>query len=99
LKTLEEAHDPLDDIVHRFNERWFQGWSATPEEQRIKFIHIADSIRAHPDFDHDEKVPSVMPTIKIMRANRIIFVLSPCGRSNLTQQRICITFCNTEVAI
>jgi type I restriction enzyme, R subunit len=24
LKTLEEAHDPLDDIVRRFNERWFQ---------------------------------------------------------------------------
>jgi type I restriction enzyme, R subunit len=39
----DEAHDPLDDIVRRFNERWFQGWSATPEEQRIKFIHIADN--------------------------------------------------------
>ncbi|WP_024336415.1 type I restriction endonuclease subunit R [Desulfotignum balticum] len=51
----DEAHDPLDDIVRRFNERWFQGWSATPEEQRIKFIHIADSIRAHPDFDQKYK--------------------------------------------
>jgi type I restriction enzyme, R subunit len=51
----DEDHDPLDDIVRRFNERWFQGWSATPEEQRIKFIHIADSIRAHPDFDQKYK--------------------------------------------
>ena len=51
----DETHDPLDDIVRRFNERWFQGWSATPEEQRIKFIHIADSIRAHPDFDQKYK--------------------------------------------
>lgn len=43
--------DPLDDIVKTFNERWFQGWSATPEEQRIKFVNIAESIRQHPDFE------------------------------------------------
>ena len=40
----------LDDIVRNFNERWFQGWSATPEEQRVKFVNIAESVRAHPDF-------------------------------------------------
>jgi type I restriction enzyme R subunit len=40
----------LDDIIRSFNERWFQGWSATPEEQRVKFINIAASIKAHPDF-------------------------------------------------
>jgi len=45
-----EEHDPLDEIIHNFNERWFQGWGATPEEQRIKFINIADGIKAHPDF-------------------------------------------------
>ncbi|MCQ8118833.1 type I restriction endonuclease subunit R [Methylomonas rosea] len=43
-------HDPLDEIIRNFNERWFQGWGATPEEQRIKFINIADGIKAHPDF-------------------------------------------------
>lgn len=43
--------DPLDEIVRSFNERWFQGWSATPEEQRVKFVNIAESIRAHPDFE------------------------------------------------
>lgn len=42
--------DPLDEIISVFNERWFQGWSATPEEQRIKFINMAESIKAHPDF-------------------------------------------------
>jgi type I restriction enzyme R subunit len=47
----EVEKDPLDDIVRSFNERWFQGWSATPEEQRVKFINIAESIRAHPDFE------------------------------------------------
>ncbi len=46
----EEEEDPLDEIIRTFNERWFQGWSATPEEQRVKLIHLADSIKAHPDF-------------------------------------------------
>jgi len=44
--------DPLEEIIRTFNERWFQGWSATPEEQRIKFINIAESIKAHRDFQH-----------------------------------------------
>jgi len=43
--------DPLDEIIRNFNERWFQGWSATPEEQKVKFVNIADSIRNHPDFE------------------------------------------------
>jgi type I restriction enzyme R subunit len=42
--------DPLDEIIRNFNERWFQGWSATPEEQRVKFVNIVNSIRAHPDY-------------------------------------------------
>ncbi len=47
----EKETDPLDEIIRTFNERWFQGWSATPEEQKVKFVNIADSIRNHPDFD------------------------------------------------
>jgi type I restriction enzyme R subunit len=47
----EKEENPLDEIIRTFNERWFQGWSATPEEQRIKFVNIADSMREHPDFD------------------------------------------------
>ncbi len=42
--------DPLDLIIKSFNERWFQGWEATPEEQRIKFVNLANSMRRHPDF-------------------------------------------------
>jgi type I restriction enzyme R subunit len=37
----EAPKDPLDEIIKHFNERWFQGWGATPEEQRVKFINIA----------------------------------------------------------
>ncbi|MFS1421969.1 type I restriction endonuclease subunit R [Shewanella sp. 10N.286.48.B5] len=47
----EEEKDPLDEIIRNFNERWFQGWSATPEEQKIKFINIAESVKSHPDFE------------------------------------------------
>ncbi|MDF5081817.1 type I restriction endonuclease subunit R [Vibrio parahaemolyticus] len=47
----ESEKDPLDEIIQIFNERWFQGWSATPEEQRVKFVNIAESIRNHPDFE------------------------------------------------
>ncbi len=42
--------NPLEDIIHDFNERWFQGWSETPEERRVKYINIAKSISEHPDF-------------------------------------------------
>jgi len=52
--TDKEAN-PLDDIVNTFNERWFQGWSATPEEQRIKFVNIAESVKAHRDYEEKYK--------------------------------------------
>jgi type I restriction enzyme R subunit len=46
----EEEQDPLDLIINSFNERWFQGWEATPDDQRVKFISLTKSIQAHPDF-------------------------------------------------
>lgn len=49
-----EEKDPLDEIIKTFNERWFHGWDATPEDQRIKFVSISKHIQAHPDYQ--EKV-------------------------------------------
>ncbi|GEM55509.1 DEAD/DEAH box helicase [Flavobacterium branchiophilum] len=46
----DKEEDPLDLIINSFNERWFQGWEATPEEQRVKFVTLAKSIKAHPDY-------------------------------------------------
>lgn len=46
----DEEKDPLDEIIQSFNERWFHGWDATPEDQRIKFISISKHIQAHPDY-------------------------------------------------
>lgn len=42
--------DPLDIIISTFNERWFQGWEATPQEQRVKFLSLAEKMKAHPDY-------------------------------------------------
>jgi len=46
----DEEKDLLDEIIKSFNERWFHGWDATPEDQRVKFISISKYIQAHPDY-------------------------------------------------
>ncbi|WP_125722618.1 type I restriction endonuclease subunit R [Flavobacterium ustbae] len=46
----DKDEDPLDLIINSFNERWYQGWDATPEDQRVKFVSLAKSMQAHPDF-------------------------------------------------
>jgi type I restriction enzyme R subunit len=42
--------DELDIIIKSFNERWFQGWEATPDEQRAKFVNLAQKMKEHNDF-------------------------------------------------
>ena len=46
----ESSLETLDDIVQAFNDRYFQGWDATPEEQRIKLVNIADRVRNNPQY-------------------------------------------------
>ena len=46
----EGEKDPLDEIIKMFNERFFAGWDATPEEQRVKFINIARHVVGNPDY-------------------------------------------------
>ena len=46
----DKTEDPLDLIIKSFNERWFQGWDATPDEQRVKFVNIAQKMQEHPDY-------------------------------------------------
>lgn len=44
--------DPLDDMVTAFNNRFFTGWDATPQEQRVKFINIAKHVIDNPDYQN-----------------------------------------------
>jgi type I restriction enzyme R subunit len=46
----DSEKDELDLIIKSFNERWFQGWEATPDEQRAKFVNLAQKMREHTDF-------------------------------------------------
>ena len=46
----ESEKDDLDLIIKSFNERWFQGWEATPDEQRAKFVNLAQKMKEHSDF-------------------------------------------------
>ena len=47
-KEIEK--DELDLIIKSFNEKWFQGWEATPEDQRVKFVNLARKIKEHADY-------------------------------------------------
>ena len=46
----EEGKDPLDVILEEFNERWFKGWNATPEDQKTKFVNIAKAVANDKDY-------------------------------------------------
>jgi len=46
----DQDKDPLDEIIKSFNDKWFQGWDATPEEQRVRCVNIARKIQEHPDY-------------------------------------------------
>ena len=46
--------DPLDVIIATFNDRYFNGWDATPEEQRIKLLKILE--HAMNDREFQDKV-------------------------------------------
>ena len=56
----DDEKDPLDEIIKDFNEKWFQGWEATPEEQKVKFVHLMEKVKTHRDYkskfeeNHDE---------------------------------------------
>lgn len=47
----EEEKDELESIINGFNEKWFQGWEATSEEQRVKFISLIQAVQTHRDFE------------------------------------------------
>ncbi|NOZ91077.1 MAG: type I restriction endonuclease subunit R [Epsilonproteobacteria bacterium] len=46
-----ENRDLLEEIIKDFNKRWFEGWNETPEEQKVRFLKIANKIKSHPDFE------------------------------------------------
>lgn len=45
-----EDKDSLDIILKEFNERWFKGWEATPEDQKTKLISVAKAVSDDDDY-------------------------------------------------
>ncbi len=72
----EEPKDPLDAIIKAFNEKWFKGWEATPDDQKAKLISITKAVVEDEDYQtlvvgnpDQEAVEAAMATI-IDRAMR-----------------------------
>lgn len=75
----EPNKDPLDEILKEFNERWFKGWNATPEDQKTKLISVAQAVANDDDYKtlvvgnpDQQAVDAIMVEIidKIMRQKR-----------------------------
>lgn len=71
--------DPLDKILADFNERWFKGWDATPDDQKAKMIGVAKAVANDEDYQtlvvgnpDQQAVAEAMITIvdRIMRKQR-----------------------------
>ena len=50
----DDTKDPLDQILKEFNERFFKGWKATPDELKEKLVNIAKQV--HDDADYKDLV-------------------------------------------
>ena len=46
----ENDDETLDTIISKFNEKWFQDWSATPQDQRVIIIDLVKRIQQHQNF-------------------------------------------------
>ena len=75
----EANKDPLDEILKEFNERWFKGWNATPDDQKTKLISVAQAVANDDDYKtlvvgnpDQQAVDAIMVEIidKIMRQKR-----------------------------
>ena len=76
---VEETKDPLDQILQEFNNRWFNGWDATPDDQKTKLISVAQAVADDEDYQtlvvgnpDQQAVDALMITIidRIMRKKR-----------------------------
>ncbi len=71
--------DLLDTIIEAFNEKWFSGWDETPDEQKIRLLHIIKKIKEHKDFgvkyqnnqdSHTKKIALDSMIREVMNQNR-----------------------------
>lgn len=75
----EDPKDTLDQILQNFNDKWFKGWDATPDDQKTKLLGVAKAVVDDEDYQSlvvgnpdNQAVDSAMVTIvdRIMRKMR-----------------------------
>lgn len=44
VRGLDPEIDTLEQIIKEFNERWFQGWKTTPDDQKATLITLANAV-------------------------------------------------------
>ena len=50
--TDEPSKDLLDEIIKEFNEHWFRGWEATPDDQKEKLVNIIKAVANDTDYQN-----------------------------------------------
>lgn len=58
--------DPLDEIVKQFNDHWFKGWDATPDEQKAKLINLSRMVREDEDYQFVEGNPDQQASDQVL---------------------------------
>ena len=48
----DNPKDKLDEILREFNERWFKGWNATPDDQKAKLMSISKAVTENEDYQN-----------------------------------------------
>ena len=69
--NVEEPKITLDVILKEFNERWFKGWEATPEDQKAKLKSMAKAVTENDDYKNMVVGNPDQQTVEMMYA-RII---------------------------
>ena len=58
--------DSLDEIIKQFNEKYFKGWDATPDEQKAKLLTLAKQVVDDADYQLIEGNPDQQAVDKLM---------------------------------
>lgn len=75
--------ETLDTIISKFNEKWFQGWSATPADQRVIIIDLVKRLQSHPNFAKKYK-ENLDPYTRSLAFEKMLDEIMLVQRKNMT---------------
>lgn len=75
--------ETLDIIISKFNEKWFQGWGATPDDQRVIIIDLVKRLQNHPNFAKKYK-ENLDPYTRSLAFEKMLDEIMLVQRKNMT---------------